>query len=318
MSKVIKENPLVSILIPTFNRETYISETILSALTQTYQNIEVIVVDNASTDNTWKVCKHFSDLDPRVKVYQNEKNIGPVNNWKMCLSYASGTYAKILWSDDLICNSYIEKTLGYLNDDVGFVFTSTVISDSFEKKSEIHYQYGNSGLYSSIRYLHDSVLGGGKLPVSPGCAIFRLSDLRKNLITEIDSPSFHDFSSHGAGPDLLLFLLTALHYPYIGFVDEPLSFFREHDDSISLKMRRVDLYDRYQQTRFWFAYHFLPKNVQRKLSAITWVQRFCLTRKLNKPSMVIELYGDKVHSPEIMDIVNYIFERLYRKFFIAR
>ncbi|WP_421300349.1 glycosyltransferase family 2 protein [Aeromonas veronii] len=314
MSKVIKENPLVSILIPTFNREAYISETISSALAQTYQNIEVIVVDNASSDNTWEVCKHFSDLDPRVKTYRNEKNIGPVNNWRRCISCASGQYAKILWSDDLISNDYVEKTIRCFNDDVAFVFTSVVISDSFDKKDNIFYQYGETGLYPSIRYLHDAVITE-KLPVSPGCALFRLSDLKYNLVNDIDSPSFNDFANHGAGPDILLFLLTALHYPYIGFVNEPLSFFREHDGSISLTMRKIDLYDRYQQAKLWFSYHYLPNEIQRQLSSITWGQRSLLTKKINRFSMIKSIYGDKINTPSMLEVVKFFLTKIYSKLF---
>lgn len=314
MLKNNDEFPLISILIPVFNREGYIGEAISSALSQTYKNIEVIIVDNASTDNTWSVCNNYSKLDPRVKIYRNELNLGPVNNWKKCIYYASGIYAKILWSDDLISNDYIEKTLSIFNDDVGFVFTSVVINDSFEKKDKVHYQYGDTGLYSSIRYMHDLVLMG-ELPVSPGCAIFRLSDLKKNLVSEIDSPSFHDFANHGAGPDLLLFLLTALHYPYIGFINEPLSFFREHGGSISLQMKKIDLYDRYQQARLWFAYHFLPKKVQIRMSSITWMQRLFLTRKINPPSIIKKLYGDKIQLPSALDVSILFLHRVFKKIY---
>lgn len=54
------ENPLVSILIPVYNREKYIGEAIESAINQTYKNIEVIIVDNCSTDNTWKILQDLS------------------------------------------------------------------------------------------------------------------------------------------------------------------------------------------------------------------------------------------------------------------
>ncbi|MGL5843871.1 MAG: glycosyltransferase family 2 protein [Aeromonas hydrophila] len=304
--------PLVSILIPVFNREEFIGETITSALSQTYRNIEVIVVDNASTDNTWSVCSHYANSDSRVKIYRNEQNLGPVNNWKKCIYYASGIYAKILWSDDLISSDYVEKTMSIFNDDIGFVFTSVVINDSFEKKDKVYYQYGDTGLYSSIRYIHDSVLMG-ELPVSPGCAMFRLSDLKKNLVSEIDSPSFHDFANHGAGPDLLLFLLTALHYPYVGFINEPLSFFREHGGSISLQMKRIDLYDRYQQARLWFSYHFLPKEIQIKISSITWMQRLFLTREINQPSIIKKLYGDKIQLPAAINALTFFLHRVLKK-----
>ena len=57
------ENPLVSILIPVYNREKYIGEAIESAINQTYKNIEVIIVDNCSTDNTWKILQDYQCKD---------------------------------------------------------------------------------------------------------------------------------------------------------------------------------------------------------------------------------------------------------------
>ena len=118
-----KEDPLVSILVPTYNRVKFIEETIESALKQTYWNIEVVVVDNASTDGTWeKICSLASENE-RIKATRNDNNIGPVRNWIRCVELASGIYGKILWSDDLMDERFIEKTLALFDGSVGFVFT---------------------------------------------------------------------------------------------------------------------------------------------------------------------------------------------------
>ena len=306
------EKPLVSVLIPVYQRETFISQTIECVLKQTYENIEIVIVDNASTDHTYEICRMYADKSNAIRLYKNDTNIGPVNNWRRCLELAKGEYAKILWSDDLMSHDYIEKTLQYLNDDVGFVFTSVIIDDSFDKGGRIYYKYGDSGLYPSIRYIDDAILNN-KLPVSPGCAIFRLSDLRKNLVDGIESPSFSDFATHGAGPDLLLFLLTALHYPYIGFVNEPLSFFREHSGSISLTMQRLDLYDRYQQAKLWFCSRYMPCDLQTKLSSITWVQRAMLTKKPSAFSSLKTIYGEYVAIPSACFAAFFFIRKIYQK-----
>ena len=112
---------LVSILIPTFNNEDFVQEAIRSALDQTYENIEIIVVDNQSTDGSWARLKAISEKESRVKVYQNEGNYGPVKNWIIAAHKATGYYAKFLWSDDLITPDFLEKTLALMYDDVGFV-----------------------------------------------------------------------------------------------------------------------------------------------------------------------------------------------------
>lgn len=70
-------NNLVSILIPVYNRENLIEETVQSALNQTYKNIEIIVVDNQSTDNTWEILQKLASQDERIKIFQNNTNIRP-------------------------------------------------------------------------------------------------------------------------------------------------------------------------------------------------------------------------------------------------
>ncbi len=89
----------VSVCIPSCNRSRYIGETIQSILDSTYSNLEVIVNDNASTDDTREIVEAFSDK--RVCFYQNESDIGPVKNWNHALKKASGEFVGLLYSDDL-------------------------------------------------------------------------------------------------------------------------------------------------------------------------------------------------------------------------
>ena len=115
--------PLISICIPSYNRADLIEETINSALSQTYTNIEVIINDNCSTDGTWALLQELAKKDTRIKIFQNESNLGAVRNWKKVMGYASGAYSLILWSDDLIKDTFIEKTLAAFDTDVAFVMT---------------------------------------------------------------------------------------------------------------------------------------------------------------------------------------------------
>ncbi len=232
----------VSILIPVYNREKLILETLKSAVNQTYQNTEIIVVDNKSKDNTFQIVNEFAKYHQNLKVYQNEKNIGPVKNWRKCLDYSTGEYVKILFSDDLIAPNFIEKTLPYLknNDDVGFVFTGTEIFNNNLEKRERAYFIGDTGIYNSNKFIESSLLGRSLLscsfPVSPGNALFRKKDIEKNLIIDIPNNLNLDFNKLGAGNDLLIFLLTAKDYPKFAFVNESLAFFRSHENSITIGM----------------------------------------------------------------------------------
>lgn len=245
--------PLVSILIPVYNREKYLAECIQSALDQTWQQIEVIVVDNASTDGTWAICQDFARKDSRVRIFRNDTNIGPVRNWQRSMEEAAGTYGKILFSDDLISPEYLERTLPYLADEnVGFVFSAIEIAERPGTGGEPLQWRPSSGTWPAIDFIRESLLGG-KVPVSPGAALFRLSDLRNNLKLDIPSLAGTDFTRYGAGPDLLLYLLTAAAYPQIAYHSEPLIFFRSHPESISIRESGKMIDAHYFQAKVWFA-----------------------------------------------------------------
>jgi len=248
---------MVSILIPVYNRDSYIAQTIESALNQTYTDIEVIIVDNFSTDDTWEIIQAYARQDNRIKAFQNQSNIGPVRNWKRCIEEASGKYGKILWSDDWIAPEFIQRTLPFLekNDDIGFVFTGTEIFINHSHKKPMHF-IGKTGVYNSKVYIEGALIGQN-FPVSPGCAVFRLTDLRKNLMVQIPNKTGIDFSLMAIGNDLLIFLLTASQYKYFAFINEKLSFFRFHKDSISVASNRVELESLYHVAKVYFVKNYL-------------------------------------------------------------
>jgi len=116
--------PKVSIIIPTYNRAKYLQQAIESAFAQDYPNLEVIVSDNASTDETPEVVKKYM-VDPRFKYFRNEKNLGIAGNWRRALyEYATGDWALILSDDDyLIDKYYISKAinLAKIDDEIVIV-----------------------------------------------------------------------------------------------------------------------------------------------------------------------------------------------------
>lgn len=262
-------NKLVSILIPVYNRENLIEETVKNALNQTYTNIEIIVVDNKSTDNTWDVLQRLASQDDRIKIFQNETNIGPVRNWKRCIDEASGEYGKILWSDDLIAPQFLEKTVSFIeNQDVGFVFTGTeIFIDGTDQKSS-HYFIGETGIYESEEYIKGTL--EGTYPVSPGCALFRLKDLKENLLVDIPNKVESDFAMHAIGNDLLIFLLTAQHYRNFAFVNDKLSFFRAHEGSISIQSNDGKLPLHYDLVKAYFVENY-QIDLVKKMNANLWI-----------------------------------------------
>ncbi len=123
--------PLVTIAIPTYNRaDCYLKQAIQSALHQTYPNIEIIVSDNCSTDNTESIVKDFKDS--RIRYFRQERNIGANNNFNFCLQQAKGDYFSFLHDDDLIDPDFIEICLKAVNHktEFGIIRTGTRVIDS--------------------------------------------------------------------------------------------------------------------------------------------------------------------------------------------
>lgn len=92
----------VSVCIPTYNYGQFIGEAIESVLGQTLPDFEIIITDNASTDDTAAIVAEYVSKDSRIHYLRNDTNIGMVGNWNRCLALASGEYVKFLCSDDLL------------------------------------------------------------------------------------------------------------------------------------------------------------------------------------------------------------------------
>lgn len=261
-------NPLVSILIPVYNREHIVGETIESAINQTYINTEIIIVDNCSTDGTWGVLQNYAAKDSRIKIFQNAANVGPVLNWKRCIDKARGEYAKILFSDDLISENFIEETLAVFDEQTAFVLSrikvfATDVEKNYSEKVEVN------TVHSSSFYLQDVLLNNFYgFPVSPGCSMFRTSDLRTSLIIDIPNTLNLDFKKFGAGNDLLLFLNTALLYSKIITANKAVAFFRSHNDSFTIS-NKLSVY--YDYSRFYFMEKHFPYYLS-KFKTLTWLK----------------------------------------------
>lgn len=227
--------PLVSILIPAWNRERLIRACVDSALAQTWPEIEVVVCDNASTDGTWSILQEIAARDPRVRIFRHAENLGPVRNWQRCMAEARGHYGKILWSDDLLEPDCVARMAECLeaHPEVGFVFCKTRVMDEQKQRDYLLYDLADPPRFASADFVRRILRFEWKLPVSPGCMMLRLADLRAHTLLEVPNALGSDFAMHAVGPDLLIFLLTAARYPQVAYLNEPLAVFRAHDGSIS-------------------------------------------------------------------------------------
>lgn len=115
--------PLVSVIIPTFNAEKYISETIQSVQNQTYQNWEIVLVDDASTDETQTIITSFL-TDKRIQFYPLEINSGTGISRNTALAKAEGKYIAFLDADDLWKPEKLQKQVAFMQaNDLPFTFS---------------------------------------------------------------------------------------------------------------------------------------------------------------------------------------------------
>jgi glycosyltransferase involved in cell wall biosynthesis len=103
----------VSVCIPVFNGERYIGAALASVLAQTFDDYEVVVVDNCSDDKTVDIVEGFDD--PRIRLLRNESNIGAEGNWNRAVDEARGRYVKLLCADDLLHPTCLERQVALLD-----------------------------------------------------------------------------------------------------------------------------------------------------------------------------------------------------------
>ncbi|MDO1501088.1 glycosyltransferase [Winogradskyella maritima] len=111
------DNPLISICVPTFNGEQYITDALKSAINQTYKKIEIIVSDDASVDCTLDIVKDFKNRTTIPIHLFNHLPNGIGANWNNCITHSSGDYIKFLFQDDVLKPNCIEKMLEVLQND---------------------------------------------------------------------------------------------------------------------------------------------------------------------------------------------------------
>lgn len=203
-------NELVSIIMPSYNTEKYIANSIRSVVAQTYTNWELLIVDDCSTDNTDEIVAEFRDK--RIKYLKNEKNSGAAISRNRALREARGKWIAFLDSDDLWLPEKLEKQLRFMEEhDYAFSFTDYRIClngiwlpyiyigpNVVTKKRMYDYCY-----FSTITVMYDRVKIG----------LIQIADLKKN----------NDYAMW----------LQAIEKSNAYRLPECLSYYIKHNDSVS-------------------------------------------------------------------------------------
>ena len=110
-------NPLISIALCTYNGSRFLEKQIMSILNQTYRNIEIIVVDDCSTDNSFEITQKLATTNSKIKSFRNDKNLGFNKNFEKAIQLTSGAYIAISDQDDIWLESKLQSLIDHINDD---------------------------------------------------------------------------------------------------------------------------------------------------------------------------------------------------------
>jgi glycosyltransferase EpsE len=156
------KQPLVSVALGTYNGSKWIQRAVDSMLNQTYKNLEVIICDDASTDNTVLLLHELYDKDPRVKIIKNEVNSGLNITLNNCIEHSSGEFIARMDDDDFSHPDRIEKQMGFLLTHPEYTIVSTSINYFDEKgiwgSSVSHGERSKINIFLGHTFCHPSVI----------------------------------------------------------------------------------------------------------------------------------------------------------------
>lgn len=151
------DRPLVSIIIPTYNRSRLFREALASAQAQTYTPLEIVIVDDASTDETPEIARHAADADERVRFILQEHNVGPNRNWQTGILKSNGDYFCFLADDDTLLPTFAQALVEPLhaNADIVVSFSDHYVVDEgggllLESTEATYRSYGRARLSEGL------------------------------------------------------------------------------------------------------------------------------------------------------------------------
>lgn len=219
----------VSVIVPVYNADKYLSNCIDSILEQTYQNIEVIIIDDGSSDNSSSICDEYKKIDNRIDVYHNQ-NSGVSVTRNFGLNKATGEYVVFIDSDDICADTMIEKMVEAIEKekDIDMAICGIGKFNIFPNITErlVH----NSGLISIEEYLEKILLKEsiGQYCGGPYNKIFKREMLIKNKIL---------FDSGVSYAEDFMFNIKVLHFvKKLSICNEILYYYRENvPESLTFK-----------------------------------------------------------------------------------
>ena len=154
----MENQPLVSIIVPCYNMENFITDTIMSVKRQTFLNWELLIVDDVSTDKTISVIEPFCKEDPRIQLAIKEKHTGIASSRNLAINKAKGRFLAFLDADDVWHPEKLEQQLKFMQEQkVGFCYSSYDLIDETGKPIEKIIK--TAGTLTHKDYLRNTIIG---------------------------------------------------------------------------------------------------------------------------------------------------------------
>jgi len=217
------DNPLVSVIIPVFNAQSSISEAIGSVLAQTYQNWEMLVVDNRSTDNSPDVVRGFIQQDRRIRLIESDYNSGgPARPRNTGIRNAQGKYLAFLDSDDLWLPDKLKKEVTFLesNNEYFLVYAKCFIKRDGVISSVVPKRMYSGDIFNRLYLEFNSI---------PIITVMMLNQKGPDQYFFIEDKRFVCVD------DWVLWLSIARKHK-IGYIDEPLATYVIHRNNLSANL----------------------------------------------------------------------------------
>jgi glycosyltransferase involved in cell wall biosynthesis len=252
----------VSIVIPTFNRKDFLARALESVLNQTYENYEIIVVDDGSTDGTKEfIQENFND--PRLNYFYKENEGLPSKTRNFGITKCSGEYIAFLDSDDYWFKDKLKEQVKILDQNVNFAL---VCSSAQAKKNNNDitinsYRYKKNGFVFWWLILRNFIITSSVI-------------VRKSILDE--TGNFLDTKEFKIAEDLDLWLRITRHHK-IAFIEEPQLFYEFDSENISSNhISNLDYVDRVVRRNLEKTQ--LPSIIRNKIYSITHLKKFLLSR----------------------------------------
>lgn len=213
-----KAKAFVSVCVPVHNFEKYVGETIESLLDQDYDNYEVVILDNASTDSTPKIAKSFKD--PRVRYLRFEELVPAHENWNRVFKVAKGEYVSICHADDTYNRNYVSKCAAYLDShpSSSAVFSSAYLISQKGERLGKSMRPASLGKVIGHRELALFCAKQGYFPLICPTFMVRASAAKKCGKFDLSRKFAMDMD----------YYFRLLDHGKIGFLNEPLVNYRQH------------------------------------------------------------------------------------------